>query len=77
MNRRSFFKSLSAAVVGCYVALHVKLEDVKAVINPDWVTASHEVYFITNWGCGEPENIITYKRSDYAGTSADVDYLWR
>lgn len=49
MNRRNFFKSLSGAVVGCYLALdNVKwknLIDSAPKINPAWVNAEYEVAF--------------------------------
>lgn len=55
MNRRSFFKTLSSAVVGCYLAVNVKLVDgarevkktVQTVfkINPDYLSAPYEIAF--------------------------------
>lgn len=56
MNRRSFFNSLSSAVAGIYIACHVNLGKLDALvpeasrpvyvgINPSWVGAPHELVF--------------------------------
>lgn len=57
MNRRSFFRSLSSAVAGVYVACHVNLARVtesvswsvtvkEGSINPEWSNAPYEVAFL-------------------------------
>jgi hypothetical protein len=52
MNRRSFFRSLSSAVAGIYVACHVNLaeltnEPASALVeNPNWVNAEYEIHFV-------------------------------
>ena len=47
-SRRSFFKALSSAVVGTYIACQIKLPETSELIleiNPAWVTAPYEVAF--------------------------------
>lgn len=61
MNRRSFFSSLSSAVVGVYLGCHVNLPKIEADIlqkdkiayvgiNPAWRDAPYELAFLV---CGE------------------------
>src|SRR5690349_17685857 len=49
MNRRNFFNKLSAAVAGVYFAVGIELkttiQEVKATINPAWITAHYEIVF--------------------------------
>lgn len=59
MNRRSFFSSLSSAVVGVYLGCHcnaierpkmrmVATQDPEFALNPDWVEAPYEVAFMVS-----------------------------
>lgn len=79
MNRRSFFRSLSSAVAGVYVACHVNLarvtESVAAavakkewVINPEWVNAPYELAVYRNVAdsdCGiNAEGVVMFRRTD-------------
>ena len=48
IGRRNFFKALSSAVVGTYIACQIKLPETSELIseiNPAWITAPYEVAF--------------------------------
>ena len=69
MNRRNFFKKLSGAIVGAYVACQVKLPE-EWVVNPAWHNAEYELFVI-----GAPPHMNEFDSKIFQFLPSLQDYL--